>query len=209
MKIGFLLAAAPLILLGACNQAEETPVEAAPEVDLAAGTGAYMVTNADGTKSLNFAQEDGVEYGGAMTEEPGAWSVEGDKSCIDPAGDAEKFCFTPSEPGADGSFTNTRDDGTVSGAITPLVTYDDKQGGAWLVANEDGTSGLAVWTADGKSYYAPSVQKVTWRAVDGKRCSKAETEETETCGTPGEMGEDGTFPATNDDGTAITVQMLK
>lgn len=209
MKLGLLLAAAPLMLLGACNQAEEAPVEAVPELDLAAGTGAYVVTNADGTRSLNFALEDGTEYGGAMTEDAGAWSVEGDKSCIDPAGDAERFCFTPSEPAEDGSFTNTREDGTVSGVITPLAQYDESQGGAWLVSNDDGTSGLAIWTADGKSYYAPSVQKVSWRAVDGKRCSKTETEAAETCGTPGEMGEDGTFPATNDDGTSITVQMLE
>jgi hypothetical protein len=210
MNNGLMLAALPLLLLGACSEADDAaPVEAGPEVDLAAGTGAYLVTNADGSRTLNFATADGVEYGGALTADPGTWNVNGDQSCVDPAGDAEPICWTSGEPGANGTFTNTRADGTVSGAITPLVAAEAGQGGAWLYVNDEGNNGLAVWTADGAAYLAPEATTGTWRAVDGQRCSKTGDETEETCGTPGEMGEDGTFSATNADGTTITVQMLQ
>lgn len=210
MKNGLILAALPFILLGACSEAEEAaPVEAEPAVDLAAGTGAYIVTNADGTRSLGFATADGVQYSGQLTGEPSTWSVEGEQACVDPAGDEEKFCWTSSPIGDTGTFTITRADGTQSGAITPLVPEVEGQGGAWLVANDDGTTSLAVWAAGGNAYLAPAIETGTWRAADGQRCGTLGDEAEEACSTPGEMGDDGTFPVTNADGTTITVQMLQ
>lgn len=210
MKNGLIFAALPIMLLGACSEADPaTPLEAEPEVDLAAGTGAYMVTIPDGTRILSFATADGVQYSGAMTTDPGRWSIEGEQACVDPAGDEEPVCWTSSPVGADGTFTNTMADGTVTGAITSLLPAEEGQAGAWLVANEDGSTSLAVWTADGDAYFAPETETGTWRAVDGQRCGKIGDETEESCGTPGEMGEDGTFTATNADGSTITVQMLQ
>lgn len=209
MKYRAIFAALPLLFLAACSESEEaTPVEAAPEVDLASGTGPFLVTWPDGTRALNFATADGVQYGGAVEGEPGTWTVDGDTACVDPAGDAEQICWTNNEPAADGTFTFTRADGTVSGVITPLVEAEEGQGGAWTVANADGTMSLAVWTADGKSYLAPVAQTGSWRAANGQRCGRMGDAEEETCGTPGEMAEDGTFTSTNTDGEILTVQML-
>jgi hypothetical protein len=209
MKNCLIFAALPLMLLGACSESEEAePVEAAPEVDLAAGTGPFLVTWPDGTRALNFATADGVQYGGPIEGEPGTWTVDGDNACVDPAGDAEPVCWTNAEPAADGTFTFTRTDGTASGLITPLVEAVEGQGGAWTVANADGTMSLAVWTADGKAYLAPVAQTGSWRAADGQRCGRMGDAEEETCGTPGEMGADGTFTSTNANGDTLTVQML-
>ncbi len=210
MKNGLILAALPLMLLGACSQAEEeAPVEAEPAVDLAAGTGAFLVTNADGSRFLNFATADGVQYGGPLVGDPGTWSVDGEQACVDPAGDAEPVCWTSTPAGEDGTFTNTFADGTVSGSIRPLVATVEGEGGAWLVTSEDGTNTLAVWTADGAAYLAREALTGTWRAADGQRCGRMGDAAEETCSTPGEMGADSTFPVTNTDGTTITVQMLQ
>lgn len=210
MKNGLIIAALPLMFLGACSESEEaTPVEAVPEVDLAAGTGPFLVTFPDGTRTLNFATADGVNYGGALAGEPGAWTRTDDGACVDPAGDAEPICWTNNEPAADGTFTFTRTDGTASGTITPLMEAVEGQGGAWTVANADGTMSLAVWAADGKSYMAPVAETGSWRAADGQRCGRSNATAEETCGTPGEMGADGTFTSTNADGTTLTVQMLQ
>lgn len=210
MKNGLILAALPLMLLGACSQAEEAaPVEAEPEVDLAAGTGAFLVTNADGGRFLNFATADGVQYGGALVGDPGTWSVDGEQACVDPAGDEEPICWTSTPAAEDGTFTNTFADGTVSGSIRPLVARVEGEGGAWLVTSEDGTNTLAVWTADGAAYLAREALTGTWRAADGQRCGRMGDAAEETCSTPGEMGADSTFPVTNADGTTITVQMLQ
>lgn len=208
LTVGFF----PVLLLGACSEPEEEMVEEevaeAPEVDLAGSTGAFLVTDAEGNRYLSYASAEGVSYSGPLAGDPWNWSSDGDQSCVDPGDEAEQICWTSSALGEDGTFTNTQADGTVSGPITPLATSADQQGGAWLLSNEDGTTGLAVWTADGKSYLAEVVERGTWHSVDGQRCGKRDSEEVESCGTPGDMAEDGTFTATSEDGSTITVQML-
>jgi len=67
---------------------------------------------------------------------------------------------------------------------------------------------LAVWAEDGTEYGAEDPQEGTWRAEGGKRCGIAPGETEETCSTPGELGEDGTFEAVRDDGTKLIVRPI-
>lgn len=199
--------------LAACSQADDAE-EAAATADPGA-TGAVIVEMPDGTKVLNVSTASGETWGAPIESEPGAWSVEGDKACIDPAGEDEKFCFTSSAVAEDGTFVDTNDDGT-----TATIRRLDKtllagevpvaEAGSYHVTFADGTTGLSVWTADGKSYFAPSPEHGTFHVVDGKRCGKRDSQEEESCGIPGPVAEDGSFTATQEggDGSTITVRPI-
>jgi hypothetical protein len=119
-----LLIAAPLAL-AACA---EEPAEVAPTAEdtvateplamvTANGTapGTFMVTAADGTTTTTILNEDGTyldlaEDGSTVAE--GSWSVVDDKTCFMPVTEGvETMCYSESEPGTDGSFTATPDEG--------------------------------------------------------------------------------------------------
>ena len=126
MKTYLILAAATLALT-ACGSktdadADTTPMAtdtamATPVATTAAATGSmagvYEVTMADGSKMTETINADGT-YTDVMDgkETTGIWRMDGERACFDPAGDAPETCQTTSAPGADGSFTATRADGT-------------------------------------------------------------------------------------------------
>jgi hypothetical protein len=133
--------------------------------------------------------------------------------CIDPPDD-ERFCATFDAVGEDGTFTANRDDGPIGSGRVISKDYaagevPAYEASAMLIFNEEGQQGLAIWTEDGKSYLAPEVATASWRVVDGRRCfTSSEEGATESCGTAGEPGEDGSFTVTPDDGEPYTVTPL-
>jgi hypothetical protein len=116
-----LLPIVALAALAACNQnqsadqsaqAEATPAApATPHSNAAPGT--FVRTAADGKVTTLFLATDGTYtewMAGAMTDS-GTWSVEDNKSCFK-SKDADKpQCSTDGPMGADGTFTETPDDG--------------------------------------------------------------------------------------------------
>jgi hypothetical protein len=205
-----------LALLAACNQGQEAAAPEAGAPDLAASVGSALVTTPEGVKVLSYSAEDGTLYGGPVEGDgtPATWSVDGDKTCLDPPGDEEKFCFTYGKVTPEGAVPVIDANGRQTVTFTPLgttlepgTTPAPTGGGASLIAFEDGTTGLSVFTEDGKAYLARNPQKGTWRAVDGKRCIKSSAQAAETCATPGKPGADGSFTATSDPQT-LTVQPL-
>jgi hypothetical protein len=124
-----LLIAALSAGLGACSQAAEESDEPAtaaatetPAVAETAATapadgsaGTYEFT-LDGKATTSVLKPDGTyedTQDGKVTEK-GLWADRDGKVCFDPEGDDTLgTCFTMTEPGADGTFTATSDDGTV------------------------------------------------------------------------------------------------
>jgi len=206
-----------LAMLAACNDAAEdaAPAEAdATTVDLAAETGGAIVTLADGTQILSYSTADGKTFGAPLAADykTSRWSAEDGKGCIAPP-DEEKFCFTNSTADANGTVTATGDDGVIATFVSLSAPYAAGATaapgpGAYLVTPAEGKPFLSVWTEDGTEYSAEDPQEGTWRAVDGKRCGMAPGETEESCSTPGEIGDDGTFEAVSDDGDKVTVRLL-
>lgn len=189
-------------LLAACSQADqaEEDTAAAPVTRDPGIFGPVLVTQPDGTQRLNVSTGDGVFYAGSLSEEPGAWTKEGDQSCVDPAGDEPPFCFSGGPTQDDGTFSNTLDDGEPLGTWRRLEgAREEGPAGSYLGTMADGSTMLVVWTEDGRSYSVPSPIRGTWRVVDGKRCGKLDTDTEETCRTPGVIAEDGSFTSTADD----------
>lgn len=205
-------------LLAGCGESQEeaAPVDAAPAVDLAAGTGPYLVSYADGTETLNFASEDGTEYSGATPgPEHGTWSMIDGRACLDPPGDAEDgspnvTCVTSGEVADDGSWTVMPDGAEESATIRRLDDgpVGEMGAGSYLIDFADGTQALGVWTESGDAYVTFEPSAGSWRVVDGQRCTTA-GDGTESCGAPtSEMAEDGSFTAEDDANGSFTVRML-
>ena len=111
-------------VLAACGQkpaeapaTEEAPVEEATPVTVANGTpaGVFDVTMADGSTMVATINADGtysdVLADGTVAEE-GTWTVVDGKTCFSPTTEgATPMCWTETEPGEDGSFTATPDEG--------------------------------------------------------------------------------------------------
>ncbi len=131
------LIAAPLVLAACTSQpAEEAPAEeaataedteeAAPAMTTANGSmpGIYEVVDAEGTNSTSILNGDGTfedrTADGELTAE-GTWEVVDGQTCFTTSEEgAEAICWTESEPGEDGSFTATADDGTTV-TVTPAA----------------------------------------------------------------------------------------
>ena len=113
-----LLAATAILALAACaeQEAEEAMVEEpAEEAAAVGGPGTYEVTYADGSVGTLTTNEDGT-FSATLGEESGTGTVaeQDGKVCFDADGDEEgAVCWTNSEPGEDGSWTSTSDDGEV------------------------------------------------------------------------------------------------
>lgn len=225
MKKQLLIAALPLFALAACGDsevAEEEEVAAAdPMAELAAGTGPYVVTYPDGSMSLSYASADGTEWGGPIgltaDQDPVQWGVTDGQVCImfpDAMEDAEDFCIQHGELQEDGSWSavnpNQPDEepATFRRLDQPATSEADQiSAGTYWVDMPDGNSAIAVWAEDGSSYLAMNPTMSTWHADGNQRCNTPEGGE-ETCGSPtSEIGEDGTFTASQGDAT-ITVRML-
>ncbi|WP_394727823.1 hypothetical protein [Altererythrobacter sp. GH1-8] len=125
-----LIVCASMFALVACGGGEAEPEameeDAAVEEPAAAPEGAvipgsYDLVYADGTTGTVTIGEDGT-YSGTAGEESTAGTVADvdGKACFDPEGDAPAMCWTAGEPGEDGSFTSTADDGTVV-KVTPAA----------------------------------------------------------------------------------------
>ena len=76
----------------------------------------------------------------------------------------------------------------------------------------DGKTTTAVLTPEGTytdSVDGEVVESGTWMDMDGKTCFNPEGDDTpETCFTVGETGPDGTFVATGEDGTVLTIKKV-
>lgn len=113
-----LLAATAILALTACaeQEAEDAMAEEAVEETAAVGgPGTYEVTYADGSVGTLTSNEDGT-FSAMIGEEAGTgtYTEEDGKVCFDADGDEEgAMCWTNSEPGEDGSWTSTSDDGEV------------------------------------------------------------------------------------------------
>lgn len=118
---------AALAMLGACSKpapvtpaAEETTPAPATEASAAAATldngvpaGNFSVVDGKGMAFSTAINADGTyadtAADGKVLEE-GTWAVSEGETCFTPKNAAVE-CFTPTAPGADGSFTSTSDKG--------------------------------------------------------------------------------------------------
>lgn len=225
MKKQLFIAAIPLFALVACGDSEvaEEEVEAPdPLAELAAGTGPYLVSYPDDSMSLFYSSEDGTEWGGPIAlsvgAEPVQWAAVDDQVCItfpDAMEEEEDFCMNLGELGEDGTWEVTADvegedaePATMRRLDTPATSRADQlAAGTYWVDMPDGNTALVVWAEDGTSYLAMNPTRSTWRSEGSQRCNTPEGGE-ELCGAPtSEMGEDGSFTASQGDAT-ITVRML-
>ena len=111
------------LLAGALTACSSEPAEEAAEAPATEETaasdlpGTYEVTQADGTKTTTVINADGTytDTGADGTEVSGTWAEVDGKECFTPAADAEgeaaATCYTSTEPGEDGTFTATPDEG--------------------------------------------------------------------------------------------------
>lgn len=125
-----LVLTAALVALSACSQKSEektdaaTPAETAAPAAPAAGPGTapgtYDVKMADGTMVTTTINADGtyVDTDPKGKEVKGLYATHDGKDCFDPEGDETGMCWAKTEPGTDGSFTATADDGTAV-TVTP------------------------------------------------------------------------------------------
>ena len=105
-------------LLAACSQAEAPAPEEniadaeSVETAIAGGAGLYETATEDGRMAQTVMREDGtytdLDPDGAELEK-GTYTTEGDRTCFDPEGDDEAYCYTNGPLGEDGSFSTTRD----------------------------------------------------------------------------------------------------
>lgn len=121
---------AAISLLAACSQkaeekkevAAEPAAEAAPAPTADSGTqpGTYDVKMADGTMATTTINADRtyVDTDPKGKQVKGLFANHDGKDCFDPEGDEMGMCWAKTEPGPDGSFTATADDGTVV-TVTP------------------------------------------------------------------------------------------
>ncbi len=116
---------ASIAALAACSKpAEKAPDTAAPteaaaaasEPTLADLAGTYEVTDAKGGKLTSVINADGsyVDTDSAGKQIKGTFARKDGKDCFDPEGDAPEECYVSGEPGADGTFTSTGPNGTVT-----------------------------------------------------------------------------------------------
>lgn len=224
MKKQLFIAALPLFALAACGDsdvAEEELAAADPLAELAAGTGAYLVTYPDGSMSMSYASADGTEWGGPIEltagDEPVQWAAVDDQVCItfpEAMEDAEDFCMEMGELGEDGTWQVMPADqpdeepATMRRLDMPATSRADQMSaGVYWADMPNGNSAMVYWGEDGTSYLAMNPTMSTWRSEGSQRCNTPEGGE-EMCGSPtSEMGEDGSFTATQGDET-ITVRML-
>ena len=122
-----IFAVASVVALAACAEAEApSPEEEAPVEEMAQSAvvpGNYEITWPDGTVSSTTIGEDGTFTGVNAEGEEGSGTVADvdGKACFDfPDDDQDALCWTAGEPGEDGSFTSTADDGTVV-SVRPVV----------------------------------------------------------------------------------------
>ena len=122
-----ILISASIIALAACSQAEapapveEEAVEAAPAaIDGGPLAGSYNTVDGDGQAAIWNLADDGTFTLSAEGVDPvtGTYTNTsgegGDTFCADPAGDdAGETCWAIGEPGEDGSWTATAEDGSV------------------------------------------------------------------------------------------------
>ena len=75
--------------------------------------GTYESTADDGTVTMQQVNADGtyVDTVDGEETERGTWRQQGDQLCYDPDGEMGETCYTGSEPGSDGSFTVTGENG--------------------------------------------------------------------------------------------------
>jgi uncharacterized lipoprotein NlpE involved in copper resistance len=116
--------------LAACgNPAEESDEPAVAETTAAAAAetsaGTYDVTMPDGTKMTSTLNPDGtyqdVDAAGAVSES-GTWADREDgKTCFTPASGEPEFCFTLSEPQADGTRKAIPEDGSEPLTIKKMI----------------------------------------------------------------------------------------
>ena len=89
-----------------------------------------------------------------------------------------------------------------------MATANGTGPGTYDVTWEDGTASVMETSADG-TYVATAADgsqiSGTWAVVDGKSCFTP-TGEDGLCWTEGEQGADGSFTATSDEGTTVTVK---
>lgn len=126
-----LFAAAAVLALSGCNEAEKTTVETPVATDTAMApapavtepatgnmAGTYEVTLADGTKVTETIKSDGTYVDVANGKETkGTWRMDGANSCFDPEGTAPEVCYTTGAAAADGSFQVTAPDGKVYATV--------------------------------------------------------------------------------------------
>lgn len=125
-----LIVCASALALAACGGGEAEPEameaegamaeEATMEEAGAVVPGEYSLVYGDGTEGSVTIGDDGT-YSGTAGDQATSGTVEDvdGKACFDPEGDAPAVCWTAGEPGEDGSFTSTADDGTVV-KVTPV-----------------------------------------------------------------------------------------
>lgn len=107
------LMGAGLLALAACSQAEKAD-DTATEPEKPAIVGTYEETTPDGELMVTTINADGTYAESVKGEvsESGYWSQAEGKTCFDPLGDdTPQRCFTTTEPGEDGTFTATPDEG--------------------------------------------------------------------------------------------------
>ena len=121
-----ILAAALTTALAACNNAAEepaaddtamateTPAAAPAATEASSGTAGTYEYEMDGKTTTSVLMPDGMyqDSQDGKVVEKGLWSEHDGKVCFDPEGDdTPGQCFATTEPGADGVFTATSDDG--------------------------------------------------------------------------------------------------
>lgn len=121
-KIALLCAAGALAACSAAGdeqaRAPEPKNEAAETASAESVAGRYNVVRADGSGFISVINADGTyseEVDGA-TSVTGRWKAEGERTCYDPDGEAERMCYTfgaPAEPAEEGTFTATSEAGDV------------------------------------------------------------------------------------------------
>ena len=119
-----LIALSSVVVLAACGSEAPPPAaepteevaEAPTAIDGGPLAGSYSTVDAEGNEAVWTLFEDGTFSLAAEGMDPvtGTFTSEDTEFCADPSGDDEgESCWTLTEPGEDGSWTATAEDGSV------------------------------------------------------------------------------------------------
>ena len=114
-----LIGLASVLVLAACSQAEApaaedttADTESVEAAVVAGGSGVYEVATEDGRMAQTIMLDDGTytdkDPDGNVVE-TGTYTTADSKTCFDPEGDEEAYCYINGEIGPDGSFSTTRE----------------------------------------------------------------------------------------------------